>query len=131
MKRIFSAIFFQLATSTVDFDYDFLDFWRVADVFAYQCRHSIKDYAARAERLIENYEIVREAAGYYDSWPDVDKDTLGECLCILPTYWQSFDEKASPQTNINNLKHWTECWIQESLININIISNNKQKYIYL
>ena len=94
---------------------DFLDFWRTADVFAYQAHHSMKsDALLRANRFIDNYEIVREAARYYDVWYD-DTDDLGDCVCILPPYTLQFDEKASPKTNIDALTHKLDCWIQESL----------------
>jgi hypothetical protein len=94
-------------------EYDFLDFWRTADIFAYQCRHSIKQYGLRANRFIHNYEIVREAARFYEYWFNDGSQDLGDCVCILPESLPlEFDEKASPKTNIDALKHKLDCWIQ-------------------
>ena len=127
MRKIFSALFFQSATAQYEraeyeraetsvMIYDFLDFWRTADVFAYQVRQSMKYHALlRANRFIDNYEIVREAARYYDDgWYDGTQD-LGNCICVLPPFTLQFDEKASPKTNIDTLNHKLDCWIQESL----------------
>ena len=130
--KIFSALFLQLASAQDESERtariedvervaraengDFLDFWRTADVFAYQARHQMKYHALlRANRFIDNYEIVREAARYYDVWYD-DTEDLGDCVCILPPFTTlQFDEKASPKTNIDALRHKLACWIQESL----------------
>jgi hypothetical protein len=123
MRKTFSALLFQSATakvlraetSVID-EFDFLDFWRTADVFAYQIRHSIKLHGLRANRFMHNYEIVREAARFYEySFNDGSQD-LGDCLDPIEL---DFDEKASPKTNIDALKHNLECWIEESLNNIN------------
>ena len=139
MRIIFSALFFQLATarhwysdtgvvtraeSPVIADYDFLDFWRTADAFAYQCRHSMKRYGFRgANWFVNNYDIVREAARFYEELYDGTED-IGDCICILPPFTLQFDEKASIKTNIDSLKHKLDCWIQESLNNIELKSLN-------
>ena len=128
MRKTFSALLFQSATAEVRGyhavraenpvipEYDFLDFWRAADVFAYQCRHSIKEHGLRANRFMHNYEIVREAARFYEEWINDGTQDLGDCFCILPESPPlEFDEKASPKTNIDALKHKLDCWIQESL----------------
>jgi len=131
MRKIVSALFLQLASAqnlrlvrtkserlVRAENPDFLDFWRKADVFAYQARQSIKYHALlRANRFIDNYEIVREAARFYEVGYD-DTEDLGGCVCILPPFTTlEFDEKASPKTNIDALTHKLECWIQESLHN--------------
>jgi hypothetical protein len=135
MRKIFSAVILQLAsarraTRKTESERlvraenpDFLDFWRKADVFAYQARQSMKYHALlRANRFIDNYEIVREAARYYDDgWYDGTQD-LGSCFCVLPPFTLQFDEKASPKTNIDTLSHKLDCWIQESLNKIKQIS---------
>ena len=127
MRKIFSALFFQFATAQEErrlfraenLDFDFLDFWRTADAFAYQCRHSLKHYGFRANSFIWHYEIVREAARFYEEQYDGTQD-LGDCLCILPPFPLHFDEKASIKTNIDTLKHKLDCWIEESLNNIKL-----------
>jgi hypothetical protein len=122
MRKVFSALFLQSTTAKllraetfVIPEYDFLDFWRTADVLAYQCRHSLKQDGLRANRFIHNYEIVREAARFYEGWINDGTEDLGDCFCILPESPPlEFDEKASPKTNIDALNHKLDCWIQES-----------------
>ena len=125
MRKLFSALFIQSATARllaradnpVIPEYDFLDFWRTADVFAYQTRHSIKLHGPRANCFIHNYEIVREAARFYVGVINDGSQDLGDCTHDLPPVVLDFDEKASPKTNIEKLKHKLDCWIQESLNN--------------
>ena len=123
MRKIFSALFLLLATAqdvrsmrAENPDFDFLDFWRTADAFAYQTRYSLKRYGFRANRFLNNYDIVREAARFYKEMYNGTQD-VGDCICILPPFTLQFDEKASIKTNIDSLKHKLDCWIQGSLNN--------------